>query len=124
MSDYLHHQSSMAMHHPFQYGGGGSSMSAMSAMSGMSAMSSDTMSGSVVSSTRQSNRVRTVRLVRPNISALPPPGLSGCRHGPNLGFSIRGGREHGTGFFVTHIELGSEAHRQGLRVSKVLYTFT
>lgn len=83
---------------------------------------SDTLSGSVGcgggggSSSRGPNRVRTVRLVRPNINALPPPGLT-CRHGPGLGFSIRGGREHGTGFFVSSVESGSEAHRQGLRVS-------
>lgn len=74
---------------------------------------SDTLSGSVGCG-RQS-RVRTVRLVRPNTGALPPPGLT-CKHGPGLGFSIRGGREHGTGFFVSNVELGSEAHRQGLRV--------
>lgn len=80
--------------------------------------SSDTLSGSVGcggSSIRQS-RVRTVRLVRPCTGMLPPPGLT-CRHGPGLGFSIRGGREHGTGFFVSNIEPGSEAHRQGLKVS-------
>jgi hypothetical protein len=33
-----------------------------------------------------------------------------------LGFSVRGGREHGTGFFVSHVEPASEAQRQGLRV--------
>ncbi|GLV35768.1 uncharacterized protein CBL_01080 [Carabus blaptoides fortunei] len=61
------------------------------------------------------SRVRTVRLVRPCTGMLPPPGLT-CRHGPGLGFSIRGGREHGTGFFVSYIEPSSEAHRQGLKV--------
>lgn len=78
-----------------------------------STMSSETLSGSLSS---RSSRVRTVRLVRPIHGTLPPPGLT-FRHGPSLGFSIRGGREHGTGFFVSHVETGSEAHRQGLRVS-------
>ncbi|XP_076053857.1 uncharacterized protein LOC143032754 isoform X7 [Oratosquilla oratoria] len=46
--------------------------------------------------------IRYVRLVR--------------RHGgESYGFSLRGGREHGTGFFVSHVEPGSEAHAQGLR---------
>lgn len=73
---------------------------------------SDTMSGSVGS---VQPRVRTVRLVRPFSGTLPPPGIT-ARHGPNLGFSIRGGREHGTGFFVSVVEPGTEAHRQGLKV--------
>ncbi|XP_008192662.2 harmonin isoform X1 [Tribolium castaneum] len=77
-----------------------------------STMSSETLSGSCGSRT---NRIRTVRLVRPTHGTLPPPSLT-CRHGPSLGFSVRGGREHGTGFFVSHVEPASEAHRQGLRV--------
>lgn len=84
-----------------------------------STIGSDTMSESVLS--RQS-RIRTIRLVRPTNGTLPPPGLT-CRHGPNLGFSIRGGREHGTGFFISSVELGSEAHRQGLRVRKQKRSF-
>lgn len=31
----------------------------------------------------------------------------------NLGFSIRGGIEHGLGHFVSNVEPGSEADRQG-----------
>ncbi|XP_066145408.1 uncharacterized protein [Euwallacea fornicatus] len=77
-----------------------------------STMSSETISESCGS---RNNRIRTVRLVRPANGPLPPPGLS-YRHGPSLGFSIRGGREHGTGIFVSHVEIGSEAHVQGLRV--------
>lgn len=69
---------------------------------------------------RGPSRVRTVRLVRPASATLPPPGLT-CRHGPSLGFSLRGGREHGTGFFVSNVEMGSEAHRQGLRVSVTIF---
>ncbi|KAF4524540.1 hypothetical protein B566_EDAN002813, partial [Ephemera danica] len=52
-----------------------------------------------------SNRTRTVRLLRRG-----PPAAVG------FGFSIRGGREHGTGFFVSAVELNSEAHLQGLRI--------
>lgn len=83
---------------------------------------SDTLSGSVGCGGGRQSRVRTVRLVRPSTSSLPPPGLT-CKHGPGLGFSIRGGREHGTGFFVSNVELGSEAHRQGLRVSAIHIIF-
>uniref|UniRef100_A0A182QNC7 PDZ domain-containing protein n=1 Tax=Anopheles farauti TaxID=69004 RepID=A0A182QNC7_9DIPT len=58
-------------------------------------------------------RVRTVRLVRPhhgyNHRNLPASGS-------NFGFSIRGGLEYGTGFFVSAIERDSEADRQGLKV--------
>lgn len=86
-----------------------------------STMSSETLSGSCGSRT---NRVRTVRLVRPQHGGtLPPPSLT-CRHGPSLGFSVRGGREHGTGFFVSHVEPASEAHRQGLRVNTFLIYFS
>ncbi|KAF5280494.1 hypothetical protein FQA39_LY18039 [Lamprigera yunnana] len=77
-----------------------------------STLSSDTMSGSVGS---VQPSIRTVRLVRPNTGTLPPPNIT-ARHGPSLGFSLRGGREHGTGFYVSVIEPGSEAHRQGLKI--------
>ncbi|XP_022912475.2 harmonin isoform X1 [Onthophagus taurus] len=77
-----------------------------------STFSSDTISESMMSRTP---RMRTVRLIRPSHGSLPPPGFT-CRHGPTLGFSIRGGREHGTGFFVSQVENGSEANRQGLKV--------
>lgn len=53
-----------------------------------------------------SNRTRNVRLLRRG----PPTNFG-------FGFSIRGGREHGTGFFVSAVEVNSEAHQQGLRVS-------
>ncbi|XP_021701470.1 uncharacterized protein LOC5566765 [Aedes aegypti] len=56
-------------------------------------------------------RVRMVRLTRPQ----------GYSHGHfngggNFGFSIRGGLEYGTGFFVSDVQKDSEADRQGLRV--------
>ncbi|XP_045479127.1 harmonin isoform X2 [Harmonia axyridis] len=63
----------------------------------------------------RSGRVRTIRLVRPILGTLPPPSFT-CRHGPSFGFSLRGGREHGTGFFVSYVEPSSEAHRQGLKI--------
>nr|CAD7393889.1 unnamed protein product [Timema cristinae] len=70
---------------------------------------------SSVSSTSDScggrpSRLRTLRLVR-RLGAAPPPGRPS-----SFGFSLRGGREHGTGFFVSAVETGSEAHCQGLRV--------
>ena len=48
------------------------------------------------------NRVRFIKLLR--------------RRGETFGFHLRGGREHGTGFFISHVEPSSEAHQQGLRV--------
>ncbi|XP_071452653.1 uncharacterized protein [Hetaerina americana] len=53
-----------------------------------------------------SSRVRTVRLVRSVGSPMSGSAV--------FGFSIRGGREHGTGFFVS--EVGSDARSAGLRV--------
>nr|CAH7754677.1 unnamed protein product [Callosobruchus chinensis] len=77
-----------------------------------SAVSSETLSGSCGS---RNNRVRTVRLVRRHVGAGGT--LSRAHHHqPPLGFSIRGGHEHGTGVFVSHVEPGSEADQQGLRV--------
>lgn len=75
-----------------------------------STMSSGTLSGSC--RTRK-NRIRTIHLVRQkNGSIQGHPNTQASF----LGFSIRGGHEHGTGFFVTHVENGSEAHGQGLKV--------
>lgn len=76
-----------------------------------STMSSGTLSGSCGS---RKNRIRTIRLVRQRNNSVQA--YSNSRHGPHLGFSIRGGHEHGTGFFVSHVEAGSEAHGQGLKV--------
>ncbi|XP_021925111.1 uncharacterized protein LOC110832430 isoform X3 [Zootermopsis nevadensis] len=53
-------------------------------------------------------RMRTIRLHRRLTGNHPGP--------PNFGFSVRGGREHGTGFFVSAVEQGSEAHCQGLKI--------
>jgi hypothetical protein len=57
------------------------------------------------------SRMRTIRLHRRLAGNHPGP--------PNFGFSVRGGREHGTGFFVSAVEQGSEAHCQGLKVSHI-----
>ncbi|RZF32190.1 hypothetical protein LSTR_LSTR004053 [Laodelphax striatellus] len=48
------------------------------------------------------HRVRTVCLSRRRLAT-------------TLGFSVRGGREHGTGFFVSSVDIGSEAHARGLQ---------
>uniref|UniRef100_A0A0A9WBB5 Harmonin n=1 Tax=Lygus hesperus TaxID=30085 RepID=A0A0A9WBB5_LYGHE len=60
-------------------------------------------SGSSTGSVGSGSLVRTVRLNR-----RPPPA--------KLGFSLRGGKEHGTGFFITAVEPNSEAFNQGLMV--------
>ncbi|XP_055634954.1 uncharacterized protein LOC129774909 [Toxorhynchites rutilus septentrionalis] len=57
-------------------------------------------------------RVRIVRLTRPQSLGHHQFG-SACS---NFGFSVRGGLEYGTGFFVSAVEKDSEADRQGLRV--------
>ena len=49
------------------------------------------------------SRIRSVKLKRP--TAEHP-----------LGFSVRGGHEHGTGIFVSSVSPRSIAHRQGLKV--------
>ncbi|XP_033751715.1 harmonin-like [Pecten maximus] len=38
------------------------------------------------------------------------------RANESLGFAVRGGFEHGIGVFVSHVDPGSQAERQGLRV--------
>ncbi|XP_049865588.1 uncharacterized protein LOC126366505 isoform X2 [Pectinophora gossypiella] len=53
-------------------------------------------------------RVRVVRLLRPR------------RASPAFGFSLRGGKEYATGFFISKVEFNSEAHLQGLKVGDQL----
>lgn len=53
-------------------------------------------------------RIRVVRLLRPRRSA------------PAFGFSLRGGREYATGFFISKVDFNSEAHLQGLKVSSFM----
>lgn len=38
------------------------------------------------------------------------------RGNSGFGFSLRGGREHAAGFYVSEVQPGGEAHRNGLRV--------
>ncbi|CAF4954505.1 unnamed protein product [Pieris macdunnoughi] len=52
-------------------------------------------------------RVRVIRLLRPRKAA------------PAFGFSLRGGKEYATGFFVSKVEHSSEAHLQGLKVRHI-----
>ncbi|XP_050342088.1 uncharacterized protein LOC126768180 [Nymphalis io] len=67
---------------------------------------STTTSGSRadLTATTVERRIRVVRLLRPRKAA------------PAFGFSLRGGREYATGFFISKVELNSEAHLQGLKV--------
>lgn len=39
------------------------------------------------------------------------------RGASGFGFSLRGGREYAAGFYVSDVQPGSEAHRNGLRVN-------
>jgi harmonin len=61
------------------------------------------------------SKIRTIRLTRPhtgnqsNLTFGHPPFSS-------YGFSIRGGREYGTGFFISNVARGSEADLKGLTV--------
>lgn len=66
------------------------------------ASTTSTTSGS--RATAGDRRVRVLRLLRPR------------RASPAFGFSLRGGREYATGFFVSKVEFNSEAHLQGLKV--------
>ncbi|XP_017120300.1 hyphally regulated cell wall protein 3 isoform X2 [Drosophila elegans] len=58
-------------------------------------------------------RLRVLRLVRPHQRRLL---VGGPERGSTYGFAVRGGREHGTGFFVSHVEHGGEAQLKGLRI--------
>ena len=40
------------------------------------------------------------------------------RRDGSLGFSVRGGREHGTGVFISQVEPNSSAQLHGLKVSE------
>ncbi|KAH8265871.1 hypothetical protein KR038_006802 [Drosophila bunnanda] len=60
-----------------------------------------------------SSRLRVLRLVRPHQRRLL---VGGPERGSTYGFAVRGGREHGTGFFVSHVEHGGEAQLKGLRI--------
>ncbi|XP_032588700.1 putative uncharacterized protein DDB_G0277255 [Drosophila mojavensis] len=59
-----------------------------------------------------STRLRVVRLVRPHQRRL----LVVPERSAAFGFAVRGGKEHGIGFFVSHVEHGGEAQLKGLRI--------
>ncbi|XP_030245341.1 harmonin [Drosophila navojoa] len=59
-----------------------------------------------------STRLRVVRLVRPHQRRL----LVVPERSATFGFAVRGGKEHGIGFFVSHVEHGGEAQLKGLRI--------
>ncbi|EDW62324.2 uncharacterized protein Dvir_GJ16672 [Drosophila virilis] len=59
-----------------------------------------------------STRLRVVRLVRPHQRRL----LVVPERSATFGFAVRGGKEHGIGFFVSHVEHGGEAQLKGLRL--------
>ncbi|XP_030079443.1 myb-like protein AA [Drosophila hydei] len=59
-----------------------------------------------------STRLRVVRLVRPHQRRL----LMVPERSATFGFAVRGGKEHGIGFFVSHVEHGGEAQLKGLRI--------
>uniref|UniRef100_A0A1B0AC32 PDZ domain-containing protein n=1 Tax=Glossina pallidipes TaxID=7398 RepID=A0A1B0AC32_GLOPL len=59
-----------------------------------------------------SSRIRTVRLIRPHMRRiLVVPGTT-----PTFGFTVRGGKEFGTGFFVSSVDRNSEAEQKGLKI--------
>lgn len=59
------------------------------------------------------NRIRVARLVR---SQTPSRRIVLGQGTQFFGFAIRGGREFGTGFFISNVEKGSQAELKGLRV--------
>ena len=81
-----------------------------------SSMHGSTSSSDVNSSSRScDSRVRDVKLVRPHSNAGRSKVLGSVTS--TYGFSLRGGREFGTGFFVSNVMKGSEADLKDLRVS-------
>ncbi|XP_046801903.1 probable serine/threonine-protein kinase DDB_G0282963 [Lucilia cuprina] len=59
-----------------------------------------------------STRIRLIRLLRPHSRRiLVTPGAV-----PSYGFSVRGGKEFSTGFFVSSVDRNSEAEQKGLRI--------
>lgn len=46
------------------------------------------------------------------------------RGASGFGFSLRGGREYAAGFYVSDVQPGSEAHRNGLRVNSKFNVYT
>lgn len=80
--------------------------------------SSDMMTGGTTAASSwcaipTSTRIRMIRLFRPHTRRmLVTPNAT-----PSYGFSVRGGKEYSTGFFVSSVDRNSEAEQKGLRVS-------
>jgi harmonin len=74
------------------------------------------ISSDIPSSRGSNSRIRILRLVRATPELNAPLLIDPLEH-VTLGFSVRGGREFGTGFFVSHVEKGSEADLKGVRVA-------
>ncbi|XP_053950510.1 protein kinase 4 [Anastrepha ludens] len=67
---------------------------------------------SSASAAATSARLRILRLIRPHARRiLVTPDTS-----PSFGFTVRGGKEFGTGFFVSSVERNSEAELKGMRI--------
>lgn len=62
------------------------------------------------------NRIRVARLVRPQTQSRR---VVIGQATPFFGFAVRGGREFGTGFFISNIERGSQAELKGLKVNTI-----
>ncbi|XP_055840995.1 putative uncharacterized protein DDB_G0277255 [Episyrphus balteatus] len=77
-----------------------------------STTASDVISSSTRSAIVSNPRIRVIRLVRPNSRRI----LVTPDNNVTFGFAIRGGKEFGTGFFVSRVEKSSEADIKGLRV--------
>lgn len=86
----------------------------------------DTMTDSSMSTTssndlnshhgiHQAKRLRTIKLNRPHTGKNHANLTIGHPLMSSFGFSLRGGREFGTGFFISNVMKGSEADIQGLR---------
>jgi harmonin len=84
-------------------------------MTDSSSFHGSTTSSSDLNSHHAMSKIRTIRLNRPhtgnrnNLTLGHPPFSS-------YGFSLRGGREYGTGFFVSNVVKGSEADLKGLQI--------
>jgi harmonin len=74
------------------------------------------ISSDIPSSRGSNSRIRVLRLIRAHSDLHSPLLIDPLEH-VTLGFSLRGGREFGTGFFVSKVEKGSEADMKGMRVA-------
>lgn len=64
----------------------------------------------------QAKRLRTIKLTRPHTGTNHANLTIGHPLISSFGFSLRGGREFGTGFFISNVMKGSEADVKGLRI--------